>query len=41
MWIFTNKGFLSAVEDWSCPGRLLVGTRHEGDIEHRFADQKR
>ena len=41
MWIFTDKGFLSVVEDWSYPGRLLVGNRYEGDIEHRFVDQKR
>ncbi|MAT47368.1 MAG: hypothetical protein CMO35_08060 [Verrucomicrobiaceae bacterium] len=36
MWIFTNKGFLSIVEDRNDPERLLVRARYEGDIERHF-----
>ena len=36
MWIFTNKGFLSIVEDRDDPERLLVRARYEGDIERHF-----
>ena len=39
MWIFTNKGFLSIVEDWDDPGRLLVRARYEGDIERHFGEE--
>ncbi len=39
MWIFTNKGFLSIVEDWDDPGRLLVRARYEGDIERHFGGE--
>ena len=39
MWIFTNKGFLSIVEDKDDPGRLLVRARYEGDIERHFGGE--
>ncbi len=39
MWIFTNKGFLSIVEDKDDPARLLVGARYEGDIERHVGEE--
>ena len=39
MWIFTNKGFLSIVEDKDDPARLLVRARYEGDIERHFGEE--
>ena len=39
MWIFTNKGFLSIVEDKDDPARLLVRARYEGDIERHFGGE--
>ncbi len=39
MWIFTNKGFLSVVEDWHDSSRLLVRARYEGDIERHFGGE--
>ena len=39
MWIFTNKGFLSIVEDRDDPERLLVRARYEGDIERHFGGE--
>ena len=37
MWIFTNRGFLSIVEDKDDPHRLLVRARYKGDIEAHFS----
>ena len=39
MCIFTNKGFLSIVEDRDDPERLLVRARYEGDIERHFGGE--
>jgi len=36
MWIFTNRGFLSIVENRDNPDELLVRARYKGDIEAHF-----
>jgi len=33
MWILSDRGFVSIVEDRQDPGRLLVRARREGDLE--------
>lgn len=33
MWIFTNRGFLSAVKHLDKPGYLLIRARFRGDLE--------
>jgi hypothetical protein len=38
MWIFTQSGFLSIVEDKADPELLLVRARVKGDIEKHFRD---
>lgn len=37
MWIFTNRGFLSIVENRDNPDELLVRARYKGDIEAHFS----
>ena len=36
MWLYTNKGFLSVVEDFHDKTQLLVRGRFDGDIEVFF-----
>ena len=36
MWIFTNRGYLSIVENRDNPDELLVRARYKGDIEAHF-----
>ena len=36
MWLFTNRGFLSIVENRDNPDELLVRARYKGDIEAHF-----
>lgn len=36
MWIFTNRGFLSVVQDPADPGALVVRSRFPGQIEALF-----
>ena len=38
MWIFTNKGFVSIVEDRNDPDYLLIRARIKGDLERLFED---
>jgi hypothetical protein len=41
MWVFTDEGFYSAVEDWNDDSRVWVRARDEGDIVKlamRFSD---
>ena len=38
MWIHTEKGFLSIVEDRNNPSLLLCRARYEGDIERIFGE---
>ena len=38
MWIHSEKGFLSIVEDLSNPDNLLVRARYDGDIERIFGE---
>jgi hypothetical protein len=37
MWVFTNKGFFSIVEDRDNPDNHLVRARMKGDLERLFA----
>jgi hypothetical protein len=36
MWVFTNKGFVSIVEDRNDSTKLLVRARMKGDLERLF-----
>jgi len=38
MWVFTNKGFFSIVEDRNDSTKLLVRSRIKGDLERVFDD---
>ena len=40
MWLYTNKGFLSIVENMHDPSEFLVRGRFWGDIETIFPDAK-
>jgi hypothetical protein len=39
MWVFTNKGFFSIVEDRNDSTKLLVRSRIKGDLERVFGDE--
>ena len=41
MWIFTEQGYFSVVQDRSDTGRLLVRTRLRGDLERLRAKEPR
>ena len=36
MWVFTNKGYISVVEDFSISGNLLVRSRNRGHLSALF-----
>jgi hypothetical protein len=38
MWLYTNKGFLSVVENFHEKSEFLVRGRYKGDIEAHFPD---
>jgi hypothetical protein len=40
MWIFTNKGFLSIIQDFRDPDVLIVRSRFPDHIGHFFPDAK-
>ena len=40
MWLYTNKGFLSIVENFHDRTQLLVRGRFDGDIEALFPNAK-
>ena len=40
MWIFTNKGFLSIIQDWDNPGVMIIRARFPGHIKALFPDAK-
>jgi predicted ATP-dependent Lon-type protease len=40
MWLFTNKGFLSVIQDFRDPDTLIVRSRFPGHIQNLFPDAK-
>lgn len=40
MWLFTNKGFVSIVQDFQIPGNVLVRARSKKHLQDLFPDQE-